>query len=103
MCTVVQNHQAYKALNDNTKILTETDTETFFPILNFPKPIPILFFRDQKFWNRNRDFFSDTKFSETKTDTFFLIPNDGADAFESDEEYKETMEYDTDFSDSDSE
>ena len=29
--------------------------------------------------------------------------DDGADAFESDEEYKETMEYDTDFSDSDSE
>ena len=29
--------------------------------------------------------------------------DDGADAFESDEEYKETVEYDTDFSDSDSE
>ena len=30
------------ALNDDTKILTETDTETFFPIPNFPKPIPRL-------------------------------------------------------------
>ena len=29
--------------------------------------------------------------------------DDCADTFESDEEYKETMEYDTDFSDSDSE
>ena len=34
----------WKALNDDTKILTETDTETFF---------------------------YDTKFSETKTETFF--------------------------------
>ena len=31
-------------LNDDTKNLTETDTETFFPIPNFPKPIPRLFF-----------------------------------------------------------
>ena len=64
----------------------------------WPKPIPRLFFRYQIFQNQYRDFFSDTKFSETETDT-----DDGADAFESDEEYKETMEYDTDFSDSDSE
>ena len=48
-------------LNDDTKNLTETDTETFFPIPNFPKPIPRLF--------------SDTKFSETDTETFFPIPN----------------------------
>ena len=26
------------SLNDDAKILTETDTETFFPIPNFPKP-----------------------------------------------------------------
>ena len=72
--------------SSNTKF---SETETFFRDQIFPKPIPILF--------------SETKNSETETDTFFLIPNDGADAFESDEEYKETMEYDTDFSDSDSE
>ena len=41
-------------LNDDTKNLTETDTETFFPIPNFPKPIPRLFFRYQIFRNRNR-------------------------------------------------
>ena len=64
-----------EALNDDTKILTETDTETFFPIPNFPKPIPRLFFRYQIFRNRYRDFFSDTKFSETDTETFFPIPN----------------------------
>ena len=41
-----------QALNDDTKNLTETDTETFFPIPNFPKPIPRLFFRYQIFRNR---------------------------------------------------
>ena len=46
-----------EALNDDTKILTETDTETFFPIPNFPNPKPKLFIRDQIF--------------ETKTETFF--------------------------------
>ena len=46
-----------EALND--KILTDPDTETFFPITNFPKPKQILF--------------SETKFSET--DTFFPRPN----------------------------
>ena len=45
------------SLNDDTKILTETDTETFFPY--------------QIFQNRNRDFFSDNKFSETETETYF--------------------------------
>ena len=39
------------SLNDDTKILT--DTETFFLIPNFPKPKPRLFFRDQIFRNRN--------------------------------------------------
>ena len=58
----------FKPLNDNTKILTETNTETCFPILNFPKPIffsrpnspkpkPLFLLRDQIFRNQNRDFF----------------------------------------------
>merc|ERR1712116_92828 len=41
----------------------------------FLKPIPRLFFRYQIFRNRYRDFFSDTKFSETDTETSFPIPN----------------------------
>ena len=49
--------------------LTETDTETFFTILNFPKPKPRLFSETNFFRNRNRDFFSETKFSETETET----------------------------------
>merc|ERR1711978_133296 len=57
-------------LNDDTKILTETDTETFFPIPNFPKPITRLFFRYQILRNRYRDFCSDNKFSETDTGKF---------------------------------
>ena len=48
-----QKHQQ-QPLNDDTKNLTETDTETFFTIPNFPKPKPILF--------------SDTKFFETETE-----------------------------------
>ena len=40
------------SLNDDTKILTETDTETFFPIPNFPKPKPIPSKNWQKFRNR---------------------------------------------------
>merc|ERR1712034_69422 len=44
-------------------------------IPNFPKPIPRLFFRYQIFRNRYRDFFSETKFSETETETFFPIPS----------------------------
>ena len=39
-------------LNDDTKNLTETDTETFFPIPNFPKPKPIPSKNWQKFRNR---------------------------------------------------
>ena len=46
-------------LNDDTKILTETDTETFL--------------RYQIFRNRNRDFFPRPNFSET--DTFLPRPN----------------------------
>ena len=44
-----------KSLNDDTKILTETDTETFFRDQIFSKPKPRLF--------------SETKFSETETET----------------------------------
>ena len=64
-----------QSLNDATKILTETDTETFFLLANFAKPKPRLFFWDHNFRNRNRHFFSETKFSETKTETFFPRPN----------------------------
>jgi len=46
-----------QALNDDTKILTETDTKTFFTIPNFPKPKPRIF--------------SETKFSETESKIFF--------------------------------
>ena len=59
---------SYYSVNDD-KILTETDTETFVPIPNFPKSKPILFFRDQII--RNRYFFSETKFSGTETILFF--------------------------------
>ena len=58
-------------LNDDTKILTETNTETFFTIPNFPKPKPRLFSDTKFFRNRNRYFSSETKFSETETETFF--------------------------------
>ena len=61
-------HHLCDPLNDDTKVLTET--ETFFPIPNFPKPI--LYFQDQIL--RNRYFISETKFSETETDTLFLKP-----------------------------
>ena len=62
-------------LCDETKILTDTETETFYPILIFPIPIPRLFYRDLIFRDRYRDFFSETKFSETDTETFFPRPN----------------------------
>ena len=65
---------------------TKTDTETFFPIPNFPKPKPRLFSKTKFF--RNRDFFQKPNFlkpkprlfprpnfSETKTETFFPRPN----------------------------
>ena len=66
-------HSILQALNDDTKILT--DTETFFPIPNIPKPIPRLFSDTKFFRNRNRYFFSETKNSETETETSFPIPN----------------------------
>ena len=65
------NNSWYGSLNDDTKILTETDTETFFTIPNFPKPKPRLFSETKFFRNRNRYFSSETKFSETETETFF--------------------------------
>ena len=40
-----------------------------FPRPNFPKPKPRLFSETKFFRNRNRDFFSETKFSETETET----------------------------------
>ena len=51
------------SLNDETKILTETDTETFFPIPNFPKLKPRLFFPSASFlepkpskkWQKSRN------------------------------------------------
>ena len=45
------------------------ETETFFPKQNFPKPKLRLFSETKFFRNRNRDFFSETKFSETETET----------------------------------
>ena len=51
-----------KPLNDDTKIFTEIETDTFFPRPNSPRPKLIL-------------FFSKTKFSETKTETFFPRPD----------------------------
>ena len=62
-------------LCDETKILTDTKTETFYPRQIFPIPIPRLFFRDQIFRDRYRDFFSETKFSDTDTETFFPRQN----------------------------
>ena len=47
-------------LNDDTKNLTETDTETFFTIPKFLKPKPTLF--------------SETNYSKTITNTSFLKP-----------------------------
>ena len=49
--------------------LTETETDTFLPRPNFPKPKPRLFSETKFFRNRNRDFFSETKFFETETET----------------------------------
>ena len=58
--------EASPPLNDDTKISTETDTETFFPKPNFPKPKPRLFLC-QILRNWNRDFFPRPNFSETET------------------------------------
>ena len=54
---------------------SDTNTETFFPRPNFPRPIPRLFFRDQIFQYRYRDFFNETKFFDTDTETFFRDQN----------------------------
>ena len=54
---------------------SKTETETYFRDQIFLKPKPILFFRNQIFRNRNRDFFPRLNFSETETDTFLLRPN----------------------------
>jgi len=45
------------SLCDETKILTDTKTETFYPRQIFPIPKPRLFFRYQIFRDRYRDFF----------------------------------------------
>jgi len=73
--THVNQPQCVQSTEYDTKILTDTDTETFFTIPNFPKPKPRLFFRDQIFRNRNRDFYPRPNFSETETETFFPRPN----------------------------
>ena len=56
---------------DETKILT--DTETFYPRQILPIPIPRLFFRDQILQDRYRDFFFETKFFDTDTETPQII------------------------------
>ena len=62
-------------LNDDTKILTETDTETFFPIPNFPKPKPRLFPRPNFSETETDTFLPRPNFSETETEFFFPKPN----------------------------
>ena len=64
-----------RALCDETKILTNTETETFYPRQIFLIPIPRLLFRDQIFQDRYRDSFSETKFSDTDTETFLTRLN----------------------------
>ena len=54
---------------------SDTNTETFLPRPNFPRPIPRLFFRDQIFRYQYRDFFFETKFFDTDTETFLSRPN----------------------------
>ena len=53
------------------KSFSDTNTETFFPRPNFLRPILRLFFRDQIFQDRYRDFYSEIKFVDTDTETFF--------------------------------
>ena len=65
--------QLSEPLNDDTNILTETDTETFFSDTKFSETKTETFFRNKIFQNRNRCFFPETKFSETET--FFPRPN----------------------------
>ena len=65
-----------ESLNDYNKILTETDTEAFFfwnwkwhflSETKFSETETDTFFRDLILWNQNREFFPETKFSETNT------------------------------------
>ncbi len=78
-CGMVAKRKTWRssqsALCDETKILTDTETETFYPRQIFPIPIPRLFFRDQIFRDRYRDFFNETKFFDTDTKTFFRDQN----------------------------
>ena len=53
----------------NNELTHNNQNQDFFPRPNSPKPKPGLFFWDQIFRNRNQDFFSETKFSETETET----------------------------------
>ena len=55
---ILQKQDDLLTLKDNTKILSETDTETFFCL-------------NKVVWNQNQGFFPETKFSKTETDTFF--------------------------------
>ena len=57
------------ALCDETKFLT--DNETSYSRQIFLIPIPRLFYRDQIFQDRYRDFFSETKYFDIDRETFF--------------------------------
>ena len=56
-------------LNDDTKILTETDTKTFFYDTKFSETETKTFFRDQIFPKPKPRLFYETKFFETETET----------------------------------
>ena len=52
-CTVsMRIAPLHRSVSDETKNLTETDTDTFFRYQNFPKPIPIPTKKMEKFRNR---------------------------------------------------
>ena len=63
-----------QALCDGTKILTDTETETFYPRQFFPILIPRPFSKT-KFSKTDTETFFETKFSKTDTETFILRPN----------------------------
>ena len=72
----VEDKEVRSPLNDETKILietetkfSETETETFFPKSNSPKPT--LFLQDQILWDQNRYFFRDQILRSRNRD-FFL-------------------------------
>ena len=77
-CSTVWRDQNFDRYRDRDFLsetnFSDTNTETFFPRPNFPRPIPRLFFRDQIFQYRYRDFFNETKFFDTDTETFFSRP-----------------------------